>query len=175
MFSKPQCPVIAIEEHYWDEELAKTYVGGEAGRPGEQQKRLYDFGPLRIKEMDDVGIDMQVISLGAPSTQKLPAETAAALTRRVNDRLHAQVAKNPQRFAAFAGLPTAVPDAAADVSLRQLLVPIMLFDGDDRAMRFTKHLCSLFRCRCACRAVLNGTKFHDKEPAGVERVRLPGE
>src|ERR1700735_2166876 len=114
MFSKPHCPVIAIEEHYWDEELAKTYVGGETGRPGEQQKRLYDFGPLRIKEMDDVGIDMQVISLGAPSTQKLPAETAAALTRRVNDRLHAQVAKNPQRFAAFAGLPTAVPDAAAD-------------------------------------------------------------
>ena len=37
MFSKPHCPVIAIEEHYWDEELAKTYVGGEAGRPGEQQ------------------------------------------------------------------------------------------------------------------------------------------
>ena len=33
MFSKPHCPVIAIEEHYWDEELAKTYVGGEAGRP----------------------------------------------------------------------------------------------------------------------------------------------
>ena len=114
MFSKPHCPVIAIEEHYWDEELAKTYVGGEAGRPGEQQKRLYDFDALRLKEMDDTGIDMQVISHGAPSTQKLPAETAAALTRRVNDRLHAVVAKNPQRFAAFAALPTAVPDAAAD-------------------------------------------------------------
>src|ERR1700681_1475213 len=114
MFSKPHCPVIAIEEHYWDEELAKTYVGGDAARPDEQQKRLYDFGPLRIKEMDDVGIDVQVISLGAPSTQKLPAETAAALTRRVNDRLHAQIAKHPQRFAAFAGLPTAVPEAAAD-------------------------------------------------------------
>src|ERR1700691_786475 len=85
MFSKPHCPVIAIEEHYWDEELAKTYVGGEAGRPGEQQKRLYDFGPLRIKEMDDVGIDMQVLSLGAPSTQKLPAETAAALERCVQE------------------------------------------------------------------------------------------
>src|ERR1700679_1940221 len=114
MFSKPHCPVIAIEEHYWDEELAKTYVGGEAGRPGEPQKRLYDFGQLRIREMDDVGIDMQVISLGAPSTQKLPADTAAALTRRVNDRLHAVVTGNPQRFAAFAALPTAVPDAAAD-------------------------------------------------------------
>jgi predicted TIM-barrel fold metal-dependent hydrolase len=54
-----------------------------------------------------------VISHGAPSAQKLPAETAAALTRRVNDRLHTAIAGN-KRFAAFAALPTAVPEAAAD-------------------------------------------------------------
>jgi len=114
MFRKPHCPVIAIEEHYWDEELSKTYVGAEAGRPGEQSKRLFDFTGIRIKEMDEAGIDIQVISHGAPSTQKLPAETAAALTRRVNDRLHTAIAGHPQRFAAFAALPTAVPDAAAD-------------------------------------------------------------
>jgi predicted TIM-barrel fold metal-dependent hydrolase len=114
MFTKPHCPVIAIEEHYWDEELAKTYTGSEAGRPGEQHKRLHDFTGIRLKEMDDVGIDVQVISHGAPSTQKLPADSAAALTRKVNDRLHQAVAANPQRFAAFAALPTAVPEAAAD-------------------------------------------------------------
>jgi predicted TIM-barrel fold metal-dependent hydrolase len=114
MFAKPHCPVIAIEEHYWDEELAKTYAGGEAGRPGEQAKRLHDFTGIRIKEMDDVGIDMQVLSHGAPSTQKLPADIAVALTQRVNDRLHAVVKSNPTRFAAFAALPTAVPEAAAD-------------------------------------------------------------
>ena len=35
------------------------------------------------------------ISHGAPSTQKLPADTAAALTRRVNDRLAAASPRNP--------------------------------------------------------------------------------
>ena len=114
MFDKPHCPIIAIEEHYWDEELEKTYTGGEAGRPGEQSRRLHDFAGIRIKEMDDAGIDMQVLSHGAPSPQKLPAETAAALTRRVNDRLAAIVNAHRQRFAAFAALPTAVPEAAAD-------------------------------------------------------------
>ncbi len=114
MFSKPHCPVIAIEEHYWDEELEKTYTGSEAGRPGEQYKRLHDFTGIRLQEMDEAGIDVQVISHGAPSTQKLPDDKAAALTRRVNDRLHRAVAANPQRFAAFAALPTAVPEAAAD-------------------------------------------------------------
>src|ERR1700735_5176104 len=114
MFRKPHCPVIAIEEHYWDEELEKTFTGSEAGRPGEQFNRLHDFAPLRIKEMDDAGIDIQVLSHGAPSTQKLPAETAVAMATRVNDRLAATVAKNPTRFAGFAALPTAVPEAAAD-------------------------------------------------------------
>jgi predicted TIM-barrel fold metal-dependent hydrolase len=114
MFTKPHCPVIAIEEHYWDEELSKTYTGSEAGRPGEQHKRLHDFAGIRIAEMDEAGIDVQVISHGAPSTQKLPAESAAALTRRVNDRLHRAIAAHPRRFAAFAALPTAVPEAAAD-------------------------------------------------------------
>jgi predicted TIM-barrel fold metal-dependent hydrolase len=114
MFTKPHCPVIALEEHYWDEELEKTFTGSEAGRPGLQMKQLHDLGELRIREMDEAGIDMQVLSHGAPSTQKLPADTAVALTQRVNDRLHAVVKNNPKRFAAFAALPTAVPTAAAD-------------------------------------------------------------
>ena len=114
MLNKPKCPVIAIEEHYWDPEMAAHFTGVEAGRPGETHQRLLDLGALRIKEMDEAGIDMQVLSHGAPSAQKLPAETAPALAARVNDRLAAIVAKNPTRFAAFAALPTAVPEAAAD-------------------------------------------------------------
>ncbi len=49
-----------------------------------------------------------------PPAQKLPAEIAVAVTRGVNDRLAAAIATHPTRFAAFAALPTAVPEAAAD-------------------------------------------------------------
>ena len=114
MMKKPACPIIAIEEHYWDPELTKHYKGSEASRGGETEERLYDFGTRRLKEMDEVGIDVQVLSHGAPSTQKLPADIAVDLTSGVNDRLAKICAANPKRFAAFAALPTAVPDAAAD-------------------------------------------------------------
>jgi 2,3-dihydroxybenzoate decarboxylase len=114
MFKKPNVPIIAIEEHYWDPELTKHYSGPEAGRGGDADKRLYDLGELRLKEMDEAGIDIQILSHGAPSTQKLPIEIAAELTRQVNDRLAKVCAANPKRFAAFAALPTVDPKAAAD-------------------------------------------------------------
>ena len=30
MLSKPKCPVIALEEHYWDKEIAAQFVGAAA-------------------------------------------------------------------------------------------------------------------------------------------------
>ncbi|HEY4736629.1 MAG TPA: amidohydrolase family protein, partial [Xanthobacteraceae bacterium] len=109
-----KCRVIALEEHYWDRELAAQFVGVESVRGEETLKRLYDLSELRIREMDAAGIDMQVLSHGAPSAQKLSGSDAVALTRRVNDRLHAAVSANPNRFAAFSALPTSDPKAAAD-------------------------------------------------------------
>jgi predicted TIM-barrel fold metal-dependent hydrolase len=114
MLTMPKCPVIALEEHYWDKELAAQFVGGEGVRDAEMLKRLYDLGELRLREMDEAGIDMQILSHGAPSAQKLSGTDAVALTRRVNDRLHAAVTANPKRFGAFSALPTSDPKAAAD-------------------------------------------------------------
>ena len=112
MASKNRPFVIALEEHYWDAEVAKTFEG--EGRNPELLKRLGDVGALRIKEMDDAGIDMQVLSHGAPSTQRLDPATAVPLARRANDRLYEAVRAHPDRFAGFAALPTADPKAAAD-------------------------------------------------------------
>jgi predicted TIM-barrel fold metal-dependent hydrolase len=114
MLQKPKCPVIALEEHYWDKEIAAQFVGAEGTRDPEMLRRLYDVGELRLKEMDEAGIDMQILSHGAPSAQKLTGADAVEVTRRANDRLNVVVAAHPKRFAAFAALPTIDPKAAAD-------------------------------------------------------------
>ena len=105
--------VIALEEHYYDPDLAATFEGPE-GRAPEIRRRLDDLGELRLKEMDEAGIDVQVISHGAPSTQRLDPATAVRLARHANDRLAQAIAAHPERFAGFAALPTPDPQAAAD-------------------------------------------------------------
>ncbi len=110
--SRPQ--VIAIEEHFWDPELVKHVKGGDVIRAPELEKRLYDLGEIRIKEMDEAGIDIQVLSHGAPGGQKLPDDIALELARGVNDRLHAAIKLYPTRFAGFAMVPTNDPRKGAD-------------------------------------------------------------
>jgi predicted TIM-barrel fold metal-dependent hydrolase len=113
MLKKPQCPVIAIEEHYSDAELTALFTGRDAFAPPRVVKALEDVGEARLKDMDESGIDIQVLSHSAPSLQKITSG-AVELGRRVNDRLAAIIATAPKRFAGFAVLPTSDPAAAAD-------------------------------------------------------------
>jgi predicted TIM-barrel fold metal-dependent hydrolase len=106
-------PIIAVEEHFWDAELAATFPPGRRGAEALESK-LRDLGRDRIRAMDEAGIDLQVLSHGSPATQLLSADAGVPLSRRVNDRAHAVVNAFPDRFAAFAVLPTADPVAAAD-------------------------------------------------------------
>jgi predicted TIM-barrel fold metal-dependent hydrolase len=113
MAARPQ--VIALEEHYLDPEI-KQHAARIDG-PGRPQiaARLDDVGQGRIAEMDAVGIDVQILSHAPPGMQKVTdAELAVRLARSANDRLAETVAAHPDRFAAFASLPTADPGAAAD-------------------------------------------------------------
>ena len=52
MLQKPKCPVIALEEHYWDEELA-THARAVQRNPGITE-RLFDIGELRVEHLGDV-------------------------------------------------------------------------------------------------------------------------
>src|SRR5919108_1828094 len=110
---KPQ--VIALEEHYLDPEVARHFKeGGPEARDAQLRERLHDLGELRIREMDEVGIDIQVLSHSAPATQRFDAEAAPAIARAANERLHSRVRASNGRLEAFAALPTANPRAAAD-------------------------------------------------------------
>jgi predicted TIM-barrel fold metal-dependent hydrolase len=62
--------------------------------------------------MDAAGIDMQVLSLTSPGTEQLYAAAATAIAREANDRVAEAVRAYPIRFAGFASLPTADPQAA---------------------------------------------------------------
>jgi predicted TIM-barrel fold metal-dependent hydrolase len=107
--------IIALEEHYHDPDVVAAMSGNMEGRKNEKlRQRLDDLGELRIREMDEAGIDFQVLSHGAPSTQRVAGAEAVRLARKVNDKLHQAVKANPKRFAAFGALPTAEPKDAAD-------------------------------------------------------------
>ena len=113
MTTRTGSQVIAIEEHYLDADVdAKINKG--AGTGVRIHERLVDLGELRIREMDEAGIDIQVLSHCPPGAQAFDREEAQERTRGVNDRLHAFVQSRPDRFAAFATLPMRDPDSCPD-------------------------------------------------------------
>ena len=77
-------------------------------------ENLQDIGDKRIAAMDAAGIDMQVLSLSAPGVEQAEVEEQITVASEVNDWLAEGVRKNPTRFAAFATLPVAAPEKAAE-------------------------------------------------------------
>ena len=104
--------VIAIEEHYWNRTVAEHYNIEE--QPKTTLDRLFDLGEGRLKEMDAAGIDFQVLSHGAPATQRMDPETAINMARLANDELQETILMHPERYAGFAALPTPEPKEAAN-------------------------------------------------------------
>jgi 2,3-dihydroxybenzoate decarboxylase len=94
--------------------------------------------------MDEGGVDLQVLSHGAPAAQKLPPEFAVQVARETNDRLQKIIETHPTRFAGFATLPTADAKAAADELERT--VTKYNFKG------------------AMIHGLTNGTEFLDKKP-----------
>jgi 2,3-dihydroxybenzoate decarboxylase len=116
---------IAIEEHWGNRELGEIYLKWRA-RTGFPESidlktipqafpRLADVERFRLPLMDELGISMQVISVGSPGIQGLPdAEAAIKMAKTTNDLQAEIIAKYKGRFAGFAALPTQDPKAAAD-------------------------------------------------------------
>jgi predicted TIM-barrel fold metal-dependent hydrolase len=112
---------ITLEEHYaspafWHgpgRQLKEQAKKGELLGSGKLIEELSDLGEKRLAEMDAAGIDVQILSLTAPSVQQLDTKEAIELAQEANDYLAAAIQQYPKRFAGFATLPTATPDIAA--------------------------------------------------------------
>jgi predicted TIM-barrel fold metal-dependent hydrolase len=114
--------IVAIEEH-WNSASIRDALDRlpEGARDesvafnsmGDNQARLEDIGQGRVEAMDAAGIDVSVLSVVTPATQALPAREAVALARDANDEAASAVRAHPERFRAFATLPTSDPQAAA--------------------------------------------------------------
>ncbi len=102
--------VITLEEHFTTASVVQT-TG--ATRFAELQPKLLNLTDGRIADMDEAGIDLQVLSLVSTGVDALDAATATSLVRDVNDELASTVRAHPARFAGFASLALKDPQAAA--------------------------------------------------------------
>ncbi len=106
----PDAKVIAIEEHFTSPYLRQVIPP----RDGPVQKMLDDITGVRLKEMDEGGIDLAVLSENNPAANNLDPETAVRVAKASNDFLYETVRAHPTRFAGFATLPLPDPKASAD-------------------------------------------------------------
>jgi 2,3-dihydroxybenzoate decarboxylase len=124
---------IAIEEAFVTQEIADQWKvildAGAAGEPGFRKmgetiladspgtrrihEQLVDLGDGRIRDMDETGVDLQVISLTSPGVQVFSGELAAELAAQANDQLAEAVRAHPRRFAGLAAVAPQLPDRAA--------------------------------------------------------------
>jgi uncharacterized protein len=118
--------VVALEEHFTVPAIASKYVKPDAiGRRGHFKGRnvapgkisplqlLPEIGEMRFKSMDDAGITVQVLSNSGAGPDLVPGPDGITLAKEVNDYLAGVIGKHPKRFAGFATLPMAAPDACA--------------------------------------------------------------
>jgi len=104
--------VIALEEHYYDPEVATKGEQGTGGGRNAAMTRLLDMEEMRLEEMDGAGINIQVLSHAPSPIQQLDPEVAVQLAIDTNNRLLKSVQQHPDRFAGFGALPTSDPKAA---------------------------------------------------------------
>jgi predicted TIM-barrel fold metal-dependent hydrolase len=112
--------IVGLEEHVVLPVVRDAWARAGARQPYSDDhpvmQRLRDVGDRRLADMDEQGIDVAVLSLATPGVQNLAAADAVRVAREANDALAEIVAARPDRFQAFAAIPTSSPqDAAAEL------------------------------------------------------------
>lgn len=68
----------------------------------------------RLKAMDSLGVQMQILSIGNPWVSYLPQDKCKTAARKINTALSEIVKKNPKRFAAMGVIPFNSMEAAVE-------------------------------------------------------------
>lgn len=120
MTQRKKMKKIALEEHFITPDFLKDtqktdFAAMNPQKAAEFQSQLLDFEELRIKAMDEAGIEISVLSLTDPGIQGIADSKAAKeLASKTNAFLAEKISKNPKRFRGFACLALQDPAAAAE-------------------------------------------------------------
>jgi 2,3-dihydroxybenzoate decarboxylase len=93
--------------------LWNFYLDNPSPRPTAVLARLTDLGERRLRDMDETGIDKQILLLTSPGVQVFDAPLAVALARSSNDQLAEAVRNHPTRYAGLAAIAPQDPREAA--------------------------------------------------------------
>src|SRR3984885_2543669 len=99
------------------------FYSGASPRATALAERIQDLGERRLRDMDDTGIAMQILSLTAPGVQVFDAPEATALAHSFNHQLAEAIGKHPDRFSGLAAIAPQDPAGASkelDRGVRQL-------------------------------------------------------
>lgn len=105
-------PLITLEEHYISSALQASPYAKSLGLdlfPPKVGRKLLSLDGERIRDMDEAGVRLQVVSHN-PAAGALPLDMCV----QANNQLHEATLKHPDRLAALAALPMNDPMAAAE-------------------------------------------------------------
>ncbi|MEJ1965170.1 MAG: amidohydrolase family protein [Gammaproteobacteria bacterium] len=104
--------------------LVKTIYDAQSDGPRARlRSMLLDLEEQRLRDMDENGVDVQLLLLTAPGVQMFDADTATELAVVANDRLAEVISRHPTRFAGLASFAPHSPKRAAkemERAIRQL-------------------------------------------------------
>ncbi len=105
---------IGLEEHFAiPETLADSERYFEADVWKKFSAKILDLMDMRLKEMDDNGMDMMILSLNSPAIQAIYDKGKAVTTaKKANDTLVEAIRKYPKRYRGLAALPMQDVDEA---------------------------------------------------------------
>ena len=93
---------------------------------------LLDIEHARLRDMDENGVDMQLLSLTAPGVQMFDSDTACELATLANDRLAEVISRHPTRFSGLAAIASrSAVTAGISRSLTLTAAAMFIADGKE--------------------------------------------